>query len=672
MHLRTALLALSLGAMVAGHAADNLIYNGDFELPAPDSPPPGWTMWGAEAYKDPANYSRDTTNPHGGQACFRLRHPAGTAGYIVSAPDRAIRPQAGQRYEVSFWARTDTPGTSQFRWTAYESLNPYVDAPAPGGRALELSREWREFRFRIDEGWDFFAERSRYLLLTFIPATDQALEKTLWIDDVAVTASPCPRAGRLLDESRLQYEPLNHRLRPGDRLEVSIDAGKVLRPATRAVGGISFHRVCGWTGQPYDRQGKYTLAPDLEQAIRDLRLPMTRFYAVGDEPFGLEGALDRVFELVRTLGIPPAQTVLELETQGATSKLPPELWARAAAYARQKNYGFTCWEVANEPYLTRSGSAFTTPEEYLAHVRAVSAAVRQAQPDCQVGLAISDSQNWGNYLLQEAAGSYDFVVGHYYASVREIHRRKFEVAVLTENYATLDRILRVNALIDALNPGRQVYQLDTEWGVHSGGPKGEVADAVDRNANIFGTLHRAVRLIYYAREGMLRGASSWQMLSRISHQGFGVLAQERPTQRFMIYWLYYQFNRHLGAQVLATDGTAPYYTPAAGDDPLSRPGAFPGPLTPLLATLAEDGQELYLVLANGSWDKEVPLRLTLRGFPAASASAVCLSSSDPDGKPLLERQEDFVSALPLQLAGETLSGTLPAHSAVFVTLKRRP
>ena len=34
---------------------------------------------------------------------------------------------------------------------------------------------------------------------------------------------------------------------------------------------MSFHRICGWTGQPYDRQGKYTLAPQLEEAIRELR-----------------------------------------------------------------------------------------------------------------------------------------------------------------------------------------------------------------------------------------------------------------------------------------------------------------------------------------------------------------------------------------------------------------
>ncbi len=100
----------------------------------------------------------------------------------------------------------------------------------------------------------------------------------------------------------------------------------------------------------------------------------------------------------------------------------------------------------------------------------------------------------------------------------------------------------------------------------SGGPDGEAADYVDRNGNIFGVLHRAVRLIYYAREGMLRGASSWQMLNRVGAQGFGILFQQEPDKRAMLYWLYYYFNRHVGAQALDPQGTAPYYTPAEGDD----------------------------------------------------------------------------------------------------------
>jgi hypothetical protein len=90
-----------------------------------------------------------------------------------------------------------------------------------------------------------------------------------------------------------------------------------------------------------------------------------------------------------------------------------------------------------------------------------------------------------------------------------------------------------------------------------GTPEGKEPDYEDRHANIIGTIHRAVRLIYYAREAILRGASGWQMFSRLGGQGFGILSQDAPNQRFMLDWLYYYFNRHLGEWVLPTDGTAP-------------------------------------------------------------------------------------------------------------------
>ena len=123
----------------------------------------------------------------------------------------------------------------------------------------------------------------------------------------------------------------------------------------------------------------------------------------------------------------------------------------------------------------------------------------------------------------------------------------------------LDRVLRIEALLRAYNPNRDVYQYDTEWGMICSTPDGKEADYEDRNANIIGTMHRAVRLIYYAREDILRGASGWQMFSRLDAQGFGILSQDAPDKRFMLYWLYYYFNRHLGEWALLTDGTAPYY-----------------------------------------------------------------------------------------------------------------
>ena len=228
-------------------------------------------MWGAEQYKMPANYTRDTTSPHSGQACFRIHHPAKTAGYIVSSPDRAINPKPAMLYSVSFWARAEKPGKARFRWTAYQSIKPFVDAPSPGTFTFEAAREWKEFSFTVREGLDLFADQSRFLMLTFLATAEAGEEQTLWIDDVRVTESPDPHPARLVNGEVIPHDPLQHRLRPGDQLEFTVDATKRLRRANQEVGGVSFHRVCGWTGQPYDRKGDYTLAPELETAIREMR-----------------------------------------------------------------------------------------------------------------------------------------------------------------------------------------------------------------------------------------------------------------------------------------------------------------------------------------------------------------------------------------------------------------
>jgi hypothetical protein len=183
-------------------------------------------------------------------------------------------------YTVVFWAQAEKGGKALFHWTAYQSVKPYVDAPSPGSLTYDVDSEWRPYTCSIREGLDFFAEESRLLLLTFHATSEATEEQTLWIDDVCVSEQADPHPLALLNAATIPHAALEHRLRPGDRLEFTLNPTSRLRRVTMDVGGVSFHRVCGWTGQPYDRKGNYTLRPEVEGAIRELRLPMTRFYAV--------------------------------------------------------------------------------------------------------------------------------------------------------------------------------------------------------------------------------------------------------------------------------------------------------------------------------------------------------------------------------------------------------
>ena len=244
------------------------------------------------------------------------------------------------------------------------------------------------------------------------------------------------------------------------------------------------------------------------------------------------------------------------------------------------------------------------------------------------------------------------------------HERTFESAVLTDNYKVLNDAIKLNSLLRVYNPGRDVFQYDTEWGAGGDGPQG--VDKENRNANILGTLYRAVRLIYYTREGMLRGAGSWCMLTTLKSPGFGIISQEAPKQRLLIYWLYYYFNRHVGTQMLPMEGTAPYYTPVNGDDPYNK--QYSGPVTHALATLSADGRQLYLVIANGSWSQTYPCSVTTKGFIAKSANGMLLSNDDLDGNPLLQRKEDAISDFPVTMEATKMTCKVPPHSVVFITL----
>ena len=661
-YVGAAVLCVCLAA-VSGKPAGaerNLVFNGDFEQASKSPVPEGWAMWGAARYKDPRNYTRDTTSPHGGKACFRIHHPTGTAGYIVSSPKHAVRPSKGMMYTVSFWARTDKPGPSKFGLQAYRTISPYVSARTPGFFSFEAAKKWKRFVFTYHEGWEFFADQANFLLLDFKATINRDLAKTLWIDDVSVIEAPSTRQGRLLDPDRMKYPRLHHRLRSGGKLAFTIDPRRRIGKANPNVGGVSFHRVAGWTGLPYDKQGRYVLPAGMEEAIKQMRLPMTRFYGVGDEEFTLEASIDKAAALCKRIGVRLETVALEFETQGATRALKPEVWVRGVKHSLARGYGFRRWEITNEPYVPHQPMAFPTASDYARHVSTVSRAIRKAHPDALIGMSINPrNHEYGQVLLKRTTGHYDWIAPHYYCFMNA-YINSFEDVVLTGNFHVLDLLLRTRHILGAYNPKRAVAQYDTEWGLHSRGPKGRRAGYARRNGNVFGTLHRAVRLIYYARENLLAGASSWEMFSTGDTPGFGFFSRGSPKERHMLYWLYYYFNRYVGAWALETEGTARYHSGTY------RGVERTGPLTPVMATLSADGQTLLLVIANGSWRSGAPCSVTMRNFAPSRAAGVVLSDDDPDGNPRSERKEDFVTKLPARIEADKLTCVIPPHSVVFI------
>lgn len=633
-----ALLLVIASCHDPGTEPGNLIYNGGFECEG--APPPGWAIWGPERHKKPEYVRTVRDHPSRGRACLRLDHPAGTAALAATHPRQALRPKKAHAYSVVFWARADRPRRALFGFAAYSNLLTWTNAPSPGTFPLDVDPQWKRFEFEIVEGIDFRVETSPYLLLTFRATCWSSEQGTLWIDDVCLRERPV-QVEPLIDETRLQA-PVPKVLRPGRNVVLTLK-GRAHR-ANRGVGGLAFRRLVH-ENLPFNVRGEWNLPSELEDAIRQLRLPLGRIFNVGEEPFDLETSLDCVAELSRRCGI--GEMVIELEDSWSNRSLPPEVWEQAVRYSKERGCNFKWWEVGNEPYacLWGEGRAYPDADAYIRHLRDVYAAVKRADPEARVGVSVRmDVPRWGGYVLQRAAGCYDFVVAHYY-SYAEVWRTSPRDLIITENAAILRRVREVQALINACNPGRAIPQVDTEWGMHSQGPDDQPPDQVPQNANLIGTLHRAVRMIEYLREGSLQGAAGWQILSPVNAEGFAVLFMDAPAARSLLYWLYFYFNRHVGEWVTEVDGALPH---------------------DVAAVATEDDSSRYLILANASWSAAYSCRTSLVG----ATTAVVLSDFRPGDpavhSPRVDHKEDAVRELLIRLD----LFELPARSVMFVTVPK--
>ncbi len=676
------MLALLLGGLVPeGGAADTLaapppIEGGDFEAPFATVADIAdrWTAWGIDPQQMIPGMTRDESDPRGGKACLRVFRPADPRewrGVVVNSPFKnALKPQPHTRYTLSFHARTDRPGPIRVAVASYRSVKPIEQGPQITTKEFVINRGWAECRLSFTAGEDFYADEARHIYVAFFPAVGAAAlnrDKTLWLDDIVITAMPLgDDVPQVVNPTALAVPPLPLRLAPGPALDLVIDAATVVHPTNRMANGVAIAGLARWSG-PFAATGKYTLPQAAESAVRDLRIPFSRFYGLNDnEPFGgVEAAIDKAAELLDRLGVPRDTTALELEGVLANSRLKPAEWQRAVAHARDKGLGFRHWEIGNEVYVSvwgAGGKAFTSPTAYADHVIAVNRAIKEVQPDARVGISIKpDHIAWGSRLLAQTAGHYDFVCPHFY-DFTKAHKTAFEDVVITSNHARLDEALRLDALVQAYNHDRPVSIYDTEWGLHSEAADGGKAWAEPRNANILGTLHRAVRMLYYAREDVVEGAAGWNLFSTSHNPGFLLVASDKPEQRSMLFWLYHHFSRHLGDNVVAVSGQAPYH-------PDPRDAAAPGfPLTPVLATLSADSSQLFVMVVNGSWEQNVPTSLRLDGFKPRACTAVMLRHDDLAAHPLLTHEEEFVGTIPVTITGNRLTCTLPSHAVTFFML----
>jgi hypothetical protein len=497
----------------------------------------------------------------------------------------------------------------------------------------------------------------------------------------------CLLALLLLCPGSVQAEQVRQRLQKGDAFHVVVQADRVVRPANHRVMGISFFLL--WDYLPtYDREtGEWILRKSASKAIASLRLPFSRLYWMdqsgpGRPSWDLHGSIDRAAELCRRFGIPEEEFVLEPELQQHAHEMTPEKWVEAVRYAQSKGYKFRYWEICNEPWgLGGPDDDAWSAEGYVAHVKAVYRAVKAARPELQVGCSagvgpfnvFGGSQTY-DPILANAAGYYDFIAPHFYCHLKNVDQIPFERITLGGNAWELNSyVMKTRELLEEYNPGRKIEILDTEWGMHgyNHGKDGRADDA-NRNGNIAGTLHRAIRMIYYLNEGLVDAAGQWCILTPVDRPGFAIVTIN-DDREFLLYYLNYYLGRYVSDEVVDITGTCPYYELSNVASDYRYTGAVYDvslPKAPVLATRSKDGSRLYLVVANGTAAENLPCRVELKGFRAASAEGKRLTQADIDAPALVEKESDVVTPLAVTLAdgGEALEFESAPHSVSFISL----
>ncbi len=470
---------------------------------------------------------------------------------------------------------------------------------------------------------------------------------------------------------------LKHRLADGETLKVQTDINKVLRQDNPHLRGISVHGISGFLRHPYAVGGKWQLEDALVESIKKLEVPNSRIfmfprYENGKPDLTLEQITDRAVEMYTKFNIPLDKVVMCLNNN--ILKDPKRVIEVVDHGFKQ---GLIRWEIGNEPWHKSVPKAVFNRDASVYHQQALAVAKAIRAYSDKILIYIPSTHRidgpWGEGTIKALAGHYDFVAGHHYAFAR-FYKCSFEGITLAENYMILQNILDMNEVIKQANPGKDVHQWDTEWGQHSKGynkkgePKEPAVSPVEciQNANIQGTIHRAVRLIHYHREFYMKGATQWELFSRKKGPGFGILTRDEPKKAFMPYWLNYHFDDYVGDDILDISGTCPYYT-ATKKEHFKVTTPVSGPLAPALASYDKEKKELYYIIANGSWTQSIPCELISTGFKPASVTGIVMSDDNyKTATPLVDKESDFVKPFQASAKGNTISCTIPPHSIVMI------
>lgn len=543
-----------------------------------------------------------------------------------------------------------------------------------------------------------------------------------WCDDVSVTTG----AGGAASQAMATQSPSGTQT-----ASISVDAGRVIRAIPRTLYGANIEWI--WNANMAFDEGARRVNPEVVRLARDLGVTLIRypggvfsdFYhwkngvgpaAQRPEVMHEPGTKDKTRpnfgtdEALAFAASAGAQLLITVNAGTGTAQEAAD-WVR---YVNRDQLRVRYWEIGNELYIRdnspASKAASLAPDAYAARFLEFARAMRAADPRIKIGAiggvnqgayAFVKDPNWNRIVLERAGKEIDFfavhnayapLVGNANPDLRKVYRGMFAAPILiARNLQAVSDDIRRYAADDA---GR-IRIAVTEWGpAFQFGPGSPYVD----HAKTLGSALFVASALKTFLEAPRTDIANYFLLNDMAV--LGLIASRNadfpprpdwiPTARYYALQLY---TRHFGDKVVSSTATGPTFNSEAVG---LMQAVRDVPVLDVVASLSDDGRQLYILGINRSFDDPVDAALEVRGFtPGSSGVAWTLNGTGIDAntgtKPLEipgvkwgRQAEDpqhhrfargamsevTLQSSPVANTGARFRYRFPAHSATSIVLSR--
>ncbi len=279
-------------------------------------------------------------------------------------------------------------------------------------------------------------------------------------------------------------------------------------------------------------------------------------------------------------------------------------------------YGVKLWGVGNELYGKWQIGYNVDGAECARRTAEFANEMRMVDPNIKLVAVGSEDPEWNLNMVKHAGEYFDYLSVHIYVGGEKTYKELAAVPVNIEQ--------RLNGIHSLVQSARQRYKVKRdidlafdEWNVWYPEAKApllnqttNVGDAVFTG----GVLNALERLCNKVPVGGFAQTVNVLPLILTSDDGRMVLSPQ--------YLVFKMYGANVGNRVLKAVADSPSYSSSELNEYV--------PFVDLSATIAEDGNVLYLHMVNRHEKEQAELRTSFRGFKPKNGSAQCVAGESPN------------------------------------------